>query len=80
MNNLVSCEDRLKKMLISDKSENPARIERVIKSELLYLLKNYFEISSEDFRVDIRVRDDGRYELNINGVSRTIKIAHLFSE
>lgn len=78
MNNLTICENRLKTMLAGDKQENPQRIERVLKSEILYVLKNYFEICSEDLNVEILVNEQGRYELNIHGLSRAIKIAHTF--
>ena len=78
MNNLVVCEDRLKNMLVSDKRENPIRIERVLKSELINVMKNYFEISSEDLTLDILVRDDGKYDIQINVVSRAIKFANTF--
>ena len=78
MNNLVVCEDRLKNMLVSDKRENPIRIERVLKSELINVMKNYFEIASEDLVLDILVREDGKYDIQMNVVSRAIKFANTF--
>jgi hypothetical protein len=63
-----------------DKQETPQKINRLLKSEILYLLKNYFEICSEDLSVDINIDDCGKYLLNINGLCRNIKVAHLFSE
>jgi len=78
MNNIVVCENRLKNLLVSDKRENPIRIERVLKSELLNVLKNYFEVACEDLILDILVREDGKYDIQMNAVSRAIKIANTF--
>ena len=38
------CENRLKNMLIKDKQDNPQKVTGVLKSEILYVLKNYMEI------------------------------------
>ena len=78
MSNLVVCENRLKNILVSDKRENPVRIERVLKSELLNVIKNYFEVACEDLMLDILVREDGKYDIQMNVVSRAIKIANTF--
>ena len=78
MGKLVRCEDRLKNMMIIDKKENPARIERVLKSEILNVLKNYFEITGEDVDVVLSVGENGRYVFSVTGESRSIKIARLF--
>lgn len=74
----VSYEDRLKNMVIVDKKENPQRIERLLKSELLYVLKNYFDISYEDLDVSLGVTEEGDYSLNVCLLSKVIKIAKCF--
>lgn len=76
--NIPTSQDRLKSMIIIDKKENPQRIERLIKSELLYVLKNYFDVTYENLEVDIFVDKDGAYNLNLNLKSNTIKIARCF--
>ena len=78
MNKLVVCEDRLKNILVSDKRENPIRIERVLKAELIGVIRNYFEITSDDVALDIIVRNDGKYDIQLNAVSRAIRIANSF--
>ena len=78
MRELVSCEDRLKSMIISDKQENPEKINRLIKSELLYLLKNYFDICSEDMLVNITIGDNGRFLLDIKVEARDMIIPKMF--
>lgn len=76
--NIQTCEDRLKAMVILDKQEIPQNINKVIKSEILYVLKNYFEISSEDLIVDLYLNESGKYELNLKLESRFIKRARTF--
>ncbi len=74
----VSYHDRLKNMVIIDKKENPQRIERLLKSELLYVLKNYFDISYEDLDVSLGVTEEGEYALSVSLLSKVIKIAKCF--
>ena len=79
MNEIMRCEDRLKSMIVLDKQETPQKINKIIKSEVLFVLKNYFDMSAEDLSVDIEVSSSGKYQLSIRGESRDIKIAHVFS-
>ena len=51
---------------------------KIIKSEVTYLLKNYFEICDEDVNVKIEVGSQNVYEVDINFVSSAIKIAKTF--
>ena len=77
--NLTLLENRLKNIIISDRKENPSKIEKVLKSEIINVLKNYFEISSEDVNLNILINKDGLYDIQINFVSRAIKIANVFA-
>lgn len=77
MNNLVICENRLKSILVVDKKENPLKIINVVKSELLYVLKNYMDINAENFDVEIFVNEKGEYVLNINGKCKMLKMASI---
>ena len=77
-NCLSKCEDRLKNILVTDKKENPNRIERVVKTEIFNVVRNYFEINLDDLNLCIGVRDDGKYDITINIVSRSIKMANTF--
>lgn len=78
MGNLNLYESRLRSVIVSDKRENPVRIERVLKSELLNVIQNYFEVCSDNVDFSILIRDDGRYDLQLNVVSRSIKFANSF--
>ena len=75
-----SCESRLKSMIVMDKQETPQKINKILKSELIYVLRNYFEICAEDLSLDISVMNTGKYEISIRAESKNIKIAHVFSD
>lgn len=79
MREIVGLENRLKNMIALDKKEEPEKIIKVLKAEVVNLLKNYFEITSEDVETSILVNSDGKYDLQINAVSNIIKIANTFS-
>lgn len=78
MRDLANLENRLKNIIVADKKENPDKIERLLKSEIMNVLKNYFEITSEDVSLSILINDDGKYDLQINAISGFLKIAHTF--
>ncbi len=78
MRDLANLENRLKNIIVADKKENPDKIERLLKSEIINVLKNYFEITSEDVSLSILINDDGKYDLQINAISGFLKIAHTF--
>ena len=78
MRDLANLENRLKNIIVADKKENPEKIERLLKSEIMNVLKNYFDITSEDVSLSILINDDGKYDLQINAISSFLKIAHKF--
>lgn len=78
MRDLVNLKNRLKNIIVADKKENPEKIERLLKSEIMNVLKNYFDITSEDVSLSILINDDGKYDLQINAISSFLKIAHTF--
>ena len=79
MKQLSTCEDRLKSMIVIDKQDSSQKINRLLKSELIFLLKNYFDVCSEDVLLDIAISESGKYVINFTVESRAIKIPHVFS-
>lgn len=69
------CDSRLKSVIIADKKDNPKKIEKVLKSEVLNIIKNYFDVTSESIELSILINKDGMYDIQINALSRSIKIA-----
>lgn len=59
------CNERLRNVLKSDKRDNPNKILNVLKSDILYVLKNYMEITSDDLDVNINVTSAGTYSITI---------------
>ena len=76
MREVVACEDRLKSMMLIDKSEAPQKINNVLKAEIIYLLKNYFDITAEDVEVDLGVAQTGEYIVTMTAKSRFLKVAN----
>ena len=64
-NELAVCTERLRNVLINDKRDNPSKIINVLKSDILYVLKNYMEINSDDLELDISVTSIGTYKITI---------------
>ena len=78
MNNIVVCENRLKNIIVADKQENPIKIKKVVRAEIIQVLRNYFDVSMDDVDFDIVITDDGFYNIIINVVSRNMKFANSF--
>ena len=69
-----SAEERLKKVLISDKQFCPDRIKKVLKSDLYSLFSNYCILSPENLYVDIEVLKDGSYKFEVQLTTDRLKI------
>ena len=71
--NLVGYEDRLKKVLISDKEENPSKLINVLKSDIINILTNYMEISYDDLDVTLSIDENGLFVFNAYSKVRRLK-------
>lgn len=71
-NSIVS--NRLKDMLAVDKKSNPIKLESVIKSEIVYLLKNYMDINSNDVEFSISLDVDNKYNIVMTAKSDRLKL------
>lgn len=67
----IVCENRLKQVLVMDKNINNSVV-NVIKSEVLYVLKNYMEIKASDLDFEITIDEFGFYDININAKVRRL--------
>lgn len=74
------CVSRLQNIARQDKSELSSKINKLIKSEVLYLLRNYFDVSGDGIDVDIVVDEYGKYNININAKANTFKVVRLFAD
>ena len=57
--------ERLKKILVNNKSFIPSGIYNSIKYDILKVLKSYFSIKKEDIDVNIEIDDKGKYSIDI---------------
>lgn len=74
----LTCEERLKDMIVIDKQNIPQKINKLLKSEILYLFRNYFDVTAEDIDVNIDIDEYGKYHIDIRALARNIKSVHLF--
>ena len=65
--------NRLNNVIRQDKKVNPQYITEVIKSDIFYLLNNYFEVEYEDVDVDINVDNNNFYKILIYAKGDRIK-------
>ncbi len=77
MNNLTLNEERLKNLIATDRSENPNKILKLLKSEVLNVLRNYFDINFDDLDISIIINKKGEYDLQINAISKKFLIANI---
>jgi len=75
--NYYKNENRVKEALILDKHFNPEKIRMVIKSDILNILKNYGDIK-DDIYFDIKILEDGNYEVNLKAVLEHLKLFKSF--
>ena len=54
----MDLKKRLNAIIQKNKETNPKYLIEVIKSDLYYLLNNYFEVDFDDIKLDIAVEND----------------------
>jgi len=64
---------RLDNVIKKDKQVNPQYIKDVVKSDIYYLLNNYFEVHYEDIDISIDLTDNNMYSININVLGDRMK-------
>lgn len=52
-------KERVKNVMISDRSRNVEKVIRVLRSDVYDLLKDYFNLQSEDLNIKIEQGEDG---------------------
>lgn len=77
--NDVAKSERLKNIISSDRKENPYKIEKVLKAEIINVLRNYFDINVDDFSISLLMDKNGNFDVQINFLSRKCIIANVFA-
>ncbi|MBQ7797956.1 MAG: cell division topological specificity factor MinE [Clostridia bacterium] len=65
--------NRLDNVIKKDKQLNPQYMKDVIKSDIFYLLNNYFEVEYDDIDIAINLTDNNVYAININAIGDRMK-------
>ena len=64
---------RLNTIIQKNKETNPKYLIEVLKSDLYYLLNNYFEVDFDDIKLDITLEND-KYLISANCLGDRIKL------
>lgn len=64
---------RLDNVIKKDKQINPQYMKDVIKSDLFYLLNNYFEVKYEDIDISINLTENNMYAIDISTIGDRMK-------
>ena len=64
---------RLDNVIKKDKQINPQYMKDVIKSDIFYLLNNYFEVEYQDINIDINVDNNNMYCIQVSAMGDRMK-------
>ena len=65
-------EDRLSEIVVGDKRDNIFGLDKLLKSEILNVMRNYFIVTSDDVCIDIWA-ESGIYKFNLQANVRGVK-------
>ena len=69
--------NRLDNVIKKDKQINPQYMKEVIKSDIFYMLNNYFEVQFDDLDISIDLTDNNMYALKVSAVGDRMKIMQI---
>ena len=75
----MDLKKRLGSIIQKDKTSNPQYLIDVIKSDIYYLLNNYFEVDFESIKVNIDVEQE-KYKITISGIGERLKMMKVLPE
>ncbi|MBR2908830.1 MAG: hypothetical protein IKC11_00570 [Clostridia bacterium] len=58
--------DKVEEVLFIDKLKSPQKINDILSSEILYILKQYFEVKENCFKSRIVVEENGELDISFN--------------
>lgn len=69
--------NRLDNVIKKDKKINPQYMKEVIKSDIFYLLNNYFEVEYDDIDINIDLTENNLYALSITAIGDRMKAMNI---
>jgi len=73
MSKNIDYQNRLNQIILSDNKESSFGIDKLIKSELINVLKNYFYVSNDDVEVKYEFNGNEGYVLSVIANTKGIK-------
>ncbi|MDD4350616.1 MAG: cell division topological specificity factor MinE [Clostridia bacterium] len=70
---------RLNNVLTTDKQNNPKYMKEIIRSDIFFLINNYFDIDYESVVVNIEVNEFRKFDITINMVGDRPKFMNTIS-
>ena len=75
----MDLKKRLGSIIQKDKKTNPQYLIDVVKSDLYYLINNYFEVDFNQISVDITLNED-KYNISISAQGERLKTMKVLPE
>ncbi len=75
----MDLKKRLGSIIQKDKTSNPQYLIDVIKSDIYYLINNYFEVDFDAINVNINVEDE-KYKISITTTGERLKMMKILPE
>lgn len=75
----MNLKKRLDTIIQKDKNKNQKYLVEILKSDIYYLLNNYFEADFDQINVNIEVEED-KYLIEINALAERIKTMKVLPE
>ena len=75
----MDLKKRLGSIIQKDKTTNPQYLTDVIKSDIYYLINNYFEVDFDSITVNILLEDD-KYKIEISATGERLKMMKVLPE
>lgn len=75
----MDLKKRLGSIIQKDKTSNPQYLVDIIKSDIYYLINNYFETDFEAISVNINVEDE-KYKITISASGERLKMMKVLPE
>lgn len=66
-------ENRLKKVIVSDKKSLSPQLIELLKSDIYSLLDNYLSLDKDSFDINININELGKYQLTFNATANYLK-------
>lgn len=75
----MDLKKRLGSLIQKDKTKNPQYIIEIIKSDIYYMLNNYFEVDFDSIEISINLEQE-KHKINISATGERVKMMKVLPE